>query len=105
MSTGISDFKYLLARYERMEKSEELTPWGRLASVAESTLVSCQVSGEPPTAAKFSTALEPYVRVEIIFARIEEARRTYTAILTARMEELHAELLVANRSIPISRQH
>lgn len=56
-----------------------------------------------PDYADFRDALRPYVQRELLLARIEEARKSAGAILTARMRELAAELYEIDRVIAAER--
>jgi hypothetical protein len=86
---------------------EEETPEGRLAAVAQSLRLQMRdrfrktKSGpEEPDYVDYRAAFAPYVKREILLAKIDEARRAYGEILTKRMLELSAELHELNSRIP-----
>ena len=86
--------------------SEE-TPEGRLAAVAASLalkmLADFEKTGEGPSApdyADYRDALRPFVKRELILARIAEARKKHSAELTVRVRELAIELAECERQIP-----
>jgi hypothetical protein len=86
---------------------EEITPEGRLAAVARSLALkmgedyrrtSC--GPEFPDYADYRKALAPYIRREILLARIDEARKSHYAAITSRVKELAAELAEVETTIP-----
>jgi|SRR6267378_2939521 len=86
---------------------EELTPEGRLAIVVRALVLklaeqhrNTRVGPREPDYSDFREALRPYVRRELLFARIDEARKTAATALTGRMKELAAELLACELDIP-----
>lgn len=86
---------------------QELTPEGRLAVVVRSLVLKLQeqhrmtgVGPREPDYSDFRDALRPYVRRELLFARIDEARKTAATALTSRMKELAVELLNCELEIP-----
>lgn len=82
----------------------EHTPEGRLAVVAMAVVLAARSRQEDVSASHFAEAMRPFLRVEMILAHVDETRRALGILLTSRMEELQAELIVANRSIPINLQ-
>lgn len=90
-------------RFER-----DNTPEGRLAAVARSlvikmwdTHVNRQFGPEKPDMVDFSEAFRPYIKRELLMARIEEARTSSGRALTARIKELAAELDEVNKDLPV----
>jgi hypothetical protein len=84
------------------------TPEGRLAAVARSLAVEManqqhQTGCGPsePDYADYRDALRPFIRRELLLARIDEARRVAGLGLTARMEQLATELADAEANIAI----
>jgi len=83
------------------------TPEGRLAAVARSLAIrmakgDAQMGIEPSEAdyADYRDALRPFVKREILLARIDEARRTYPGAIAERMRELTTELIDVNAQLP-----
>lgn len=79
---------------------DEDTPEGRIAAVVRSLCVQMEDRHNKtglgpilPDYADFREALRPFLRMEILKARIDEARKTAGAVLTTRMRELSAELM------------
>lgn len=75
------------------------TPWGRIAAVAKSLCIQMEtrhrttrVGPEFPDYADFSEAFEPFIKLELLRARIDEARKVSSANLTARMRELEKQV-------------
>jgi hypothetical protein len=79
--------------------SSEDTPEGRLAAVARSLAMKMETqfnkTGQGPAVpdyADYRRALAPFLRRELLLARIDEARKTSSTALTTRMKELAGEL-------------
>jgi len=69
------------------------TPEGRIAAVARSLCVQMkQKLKREPDYADFRDVLRPFLQRELLNARIDEARKTSGAALTARVKELAAAL-------------
>jgi hypothetical protein len=88
-------------------KLEENTPEARLAAVARSLMIKMEskylksgVGPKEPDYADFREALRPYVRRELLLARIDEARKTAATAITSRVKELAAELHECEKLIP-----
>jgi hypothetical protein len=82
------------------------TPEGRLAAVCRSLMTQMdtrhrktRVGPAEPDYADFREALRPYVRREILIARIDEARKSAGARLTSRVAELADELFEVDKII------
>jgi hypothetical protein len=82
------------------------TPAGRIAAVARSLTMKMAVKFErtgqgwkEPDYADFRAALEPFLRRELLLARIDEARKTAATALTTRMKELADELFECDATI------
>jgi hypothetical protein len=81
-------------------RQDEDTAAGRLAAVARSLAIKMERTGKyPPDYADFRAALEPYLRRELLLARIDEARKTAATALTTRMKELAVELFECDAAI------
>ena len=85
----------------------EETPEGRLAAVAVSLAKQMLADFEKtaagpssPDYADYRDALRPYVRRELLLARIDEARKKHSVALTARVRELANELAECEKQIP-----
>lgn len=83
------------------------TPEGRLAAVCRSLMTQMEaryrktrVGPSEPDCADFREALRPYVKRELLLARIEEARISAGVLLTARVQELANELYAIDKIIP-----
>jgi hypothetical protein len=71
----------------------EDTPEGRIAAVAKSLCIQMDKKlKREPDYADFRDVLRPFIKKEILNARIEEARMLSGRVLTARVKELAAEL-------------
>lgn len=83
---------------------ETASPTERIASVAKSTIteIARNFPGREADYADFRDALDPYVKRELLLARISEARICSAAALTVRIKELAAELAEAEKLIPAS---
>lgn len=69
------------------------TPEGRIAAVARSLCIQMEKKLErQPDYADFRDVLRPFLQRELLNARIDEARKTSGAALTARVKELAAAL-------------
>ena len=68
------------------------TPEGRIAAVARSLCIQMQKDKREPDYADFRDALRPFLKRELLNARIDEARKNSGLRLTARVRELAAEL-------------
>jgi hypothetical protein len=86
----------------------EETPEGRIAAVARSLAIEIEErharTGSGPTEpdyADYREALGPYIRRELLLARIEEARKCLSLHLTARVAELAAELAEIESGLPL----
>jgi hypothetical protein len=85
----------------------ENTPEGRIAAVARAlvlemweTHVNKRFGPEKPDMVDFREAFRPFIKRELLMARIEEARTLSGRALTGRIKELAAELEEVNKSIP-----
>ncbi|MGH9727122.1 MAG: hypothetical protein ACRD4V_00845, partial [Candidatus Acidiferrales bacterium] len=85
------------------------TPEARIAAVARSLVISMGAkfraaggigTGGEPDYADFRAALAPYVKLEIVKARIDEARLSAGRHLTSRVRELSGELAEIEKTIP-----
>ena len=83
------------------------TPEGRLAAVARSLAIrmakgDVETGIEPsePDYADYRDALRPFVKRELLLARIDEARRTHAGAIAERMRELTTELIDVNAQLP-----
>lgn len=90
---------------ERLQ--HENSPEGRLAAVARAlvlemwdTHIHRQFGPEKPDTHDFREALRPFVKIELLLARIEEARKLSGRVLTERVKELSQELVEARRGLP-----
>ena len=88
-----------------MEREE--TPEGRIAAVAVSLLRFMEernretgVGAKEPDYADFRDAFAPYVKKEILLARIDEMRHSHSKVITERVTELGRELLELERTMP-----
>lgn len=88
-------------------KYEEQTPEGRIAAVARSLMITMEdrhnkngTGPREPDYADFREALRPYLRQELLLARIDEARKTAATAVTARVRELASELAECQKLIP-----
>ena len=88
----------------RLEHEE--TPVGRIAAVARSLAMKMEAHFEKtgqgprdPDYADYRRALAPYLRRELLLARIDEARKTAATALTERMKELAKELFECDVTI------
>ncbi|MBZ5700245.1 MAG: hypothetical protein LAN84_00200 [Acidobacteriia bacterium] len=86
---------------------EEQTPEGRLAAVARSLAIKMDdkyrktgAGPREPDYADYREAFAPYVKRELLLARIDEARKTSAKALTCRMMELTVELAEVDKLIP-----
>lgn len=81
---------------------EAANPTERIAAVAKSTITELErkFPGRTADYADFRDALDPYVKRELILARIAEARTSSAAVLTDRIKSLAAELAEAEKLIP-----
>jgi hypothetical protein len=71
----------------------EDTPEGRIAAVAKSLCIQMDKKlKREPDYADFRDVLRPFIKKEILNARIEEARMQSGRVLTARVKELVAEI-------------
>jgi hypothetical protein len=84
----------------------EDTPEGRIAAVARSLAMKMAIKFErtgkgwrEPDYADYRAALAPYLRRELLLARIDEARKTSSTALTTRMKELAGELFECDADI------
>jgi hypothetical protein len=84
----------------------EDTPEGRIASVARSLAMKMEAHFEKtgegprdPDYADYRRAIAPYLRRELLLARIDEARKTAATALTTRMKELAGELFECDAAI------
>jgi hypothetical protein len=69
------------------------TPEGRLAAVARSLAIQMEEKlNREPDYADYRDALRPFVRRELLNARIDEARKVSGRALTLRVIELSTEL-------------
>ena len=69
------------------------TPEGRIAAVARSLCIQMQKKlKREPDYADFRDVLRPFLQRELLNARIDEARKTSGAVLTARVKELAAAI-------------
>lgn len=75
------------------------TPEGRLAAVARSLALRMAEQKKEPDYADYRDTLRPFVKRELILARIEEARKSAGEMLTARVAELAKELAEVNNQI------
>jgi hypothetical protein len=82
------------------------TPEGRIAAVARSLAMKMEADFEKtgqgprdPDYADYRRALAPYLRRELLLARIDEARKTAATALTTRMKELATELFECDATI------
>lgn len=78
---------------------QDATPEGRLAAVARSLAIRMAGRKKEPDYADYRDALRPFVKRELLLARIEEARQSSGAVLTARVAELAKELDEVNSQI------
>jgi hypothetical protein len=76
------------------------TPEGRIAALARSLCLQMaeeqKATGRGPTEpdyADFRDVLRPFIQLELLRARIDEARKTSAHSLTARMRELDEQVL------------
>lgn len=80
--------------------ASEPTPEGRLAALAFSIGVQMRDhEKKDPDYADFRDAMRPFVKRELILARLEDLRQTTGATLTLRTAELAKELLDLNKQI------
>lgn len=86
---------------------EEETPEGRLAAAARSLAIKMEdrfhkthAGPSEPDYADYREALRPYVRRELLLARIDEARKTASAAITSRVKELALQLMECEMQIP-----
>jgi 2-C-methyl-D-erythritol 4-phosphate cytidylyltransferase len=77
----------------------DATPEGRLAAVAKSVFSKLKTIRREPDYADYRDALRPFVRRELILARIEESRKVSGRVLTERMRELAGELMEVDAEI------
>lgn len=78
------------------------TPEERLAAVAKSLLIQLEKKNRVPDYADFRETLRPFIQRELVLARIDEARKSCGRGLTARIEELAAELSKIVAALPDS---
>jgi hypothetical protein len=79
----------------------DATPEERIAAVARSLVVQMEKNlKRQPDYADYRDAIRPFLQVELIRARIDEARLISGIALTARMRELSTELEQALRALP-----
>ena len=83
------------------------SPEGRLAAVAKTLCVHFEDSynrtgagPKEPDFADFKQALRPFIQRELLKARIDEARKTQSRIITERVLELAKELAIVEAQIP-----
>lgn len=81
---------------------DDETPEERLAAVARSLVIKMAenyrktgVGPAEPDKADYRDALRPFLKIELLRARIDEARKTSATALTIRMQELDRELRFA----------
>lgn len=85
--------------------NREDTPEGRLAAVARSAMMRITARGREADYADFREALRPFVRRELLYARVDEARKCHAIKLTERMRELDREMIeLAKQILLIERQ-
>jgi hypothetical protein len=82
------------------------TPEARIAAVVRSLAIKMGmkfertgVGAKEPDYADLREALAPYLRRELLLARIDEARKTAATALTTRMKELASELFECDAAI------
>jgi hypothetical protein len=85
---------------------DEETPEGRLAAVARTLVLRMEekhrktnVGPQKPDYVDFREAFAPYMRKELLLARIDEARKTSAKALTCRIMELNSELFEVEKLI------
>jgi hypothetical protein len=83
------------------------TPEGRLAAVARSLVIQMEAhfrkmhrGPKEPDYADYREAFAPYIKRELLLARIDEARNLTVTALTARMRELSEQLYECESQIP-----
>lgn len=80
--------------------TDEPTPEGRLAALVFSIRAHMRDhEKKDPDYADFRDAMRPFVRRELILARLEDLRQTTGAILTFKTAELAKELVELNMQI------
>jgi hypothetical protein len=84
------------------------TPEERIAAVARALAIDMEMNhartGAGPTEpdyADYREALSPYIRREILLARIDEVRKSLSLHLTGRVSELAKELAEIEGKIPL----
>ncbi len=76
------------------------TPEERLAAVAKSLVEQMEKTGRAPDYADFREAFRPFVRAELLRARIDEARKSCGRGLTGRIQELDVEFRKLSKMLP-----
>jgi hypothetical protein len=83
------------------------TPWGRIAVAVEhharglrNEYRATKAGAERPDYADIGAMLEPYVKRELLLARIDEARKSSGEALTKRIMDLAKELLDIEATLP-----
>jgi len=83
------------------------SPEGRIAAVAITLCVNFEdnhnrtgIGPKHPDYADFRDAMRPFIQREVLKARIDEARKTQSRIITDRVLELAKELAVVEAQIP-----
>jgi hypothetical protein len=80
---------------------DQTTPEARLAVVAQRLLKKFDPNSNVPDFADFRDALAPYVKKEILLARIIEARTCGGLALSAHIAALAHELAEIEKRIPV----
>jgi hypothetical protein len=79
----------------------DATPEERIAAVAKSLADQMDKNlKRQPDYADYRDAIRPFLQVELLHARIEEARLISGRALTARVRELAVELEQARKALP-----
>lgn len=79
----------------------EETPEGRIAAVARSlTIQMDEKYKRQPDYADFRDVLRPFIELELLRARVDEARQGCGRGLTMRMETLAGQMAECERSLP-----
>lgn len=80
---------------------DDPTPAGRLAAVATSLSIKMAKTADfHPDYADFKEAFAPYVKRELLLARIDEARLSHSVMMTERVKALAIELAECEQTIP-----
>jgi Mg-chelatase subunit ChlI len=78
----------------------EAKPEERIAAVCRAVHEKFHPTAMAPDYADYRDALRPFIRREIILAKIEEARSCSSAVLTDRIADLARQLADVEREIP-----